>query len=74
MRESLYLQAFLDRGPSGWLQDALFVSDAIRLRTVGRNEGRKMRTWDRLSATFVRGLKKPGDYGDGGGLMLQAEC
>src|SRR6478672_9695135 len=31
-----------------------------------------MRTWDRLSATFVRGLKKPGKYYDGGGLMLQA--
>ena len=31
-----------------------------------------MRTWDRLSATFVRGLKRPGKYYDGGGLMLQA--
>jgi|SRR5882724_1210264 len=31
-----------------------------------------MRTWDRLSATFVRGLKKPGKYYDGGGLMLSA--
>src|SRR5260221_2772469 len=31
-----------------------------------------MRTWDRLSATFVRGLKQPGKFGDGGGLMLQA--
>jgi integrase len=31
-----------------------------------------MRTWDRLSATFVRGLKQPGKYYDGGGLMLQA--
>ena len=31
-----------------------------------------MRTWDRLSAAFVRGLKKPGNYYDGGGLMLQA--
>ena len=31
-----------------------------------------MRTWDRLSATFVRGLKKPGKYYDGGGLMLLA--
>jgi integrase len=31
-----------------------------------------MRTWDRLTATFVRGLKKPGKYYDGGGLMLQA--
>ena len=30
-----------------------------------------MRTWDRLTATFVRGLKKPGKYYDGGGLMLQ---
>jgi integrase len=31
-----------------------------------------MRTWDRLSATFVRGLNRPGKYYDGGGLMLQA--
>jgi len=31
-----------------------------------------MRTWDKLSATFVRGLKEPGKYYDGGGLMLQA--
>jgi hypothetical protein len=31
-----------------------------------------MRTWDRLSATFVRGLKKPGKFYDGGGLMLSA--
>jgi hypothetical protein len=31
-----------------------------------------MRTWDRLSATFVRGLKQPGKYYDGGGLMLSA--
>ncbi|MDN3279093.1 tyrosine-type recombinase/integrase [Frankia sp. RB7] len=31
-----------------------------------------MRTWDKLSATFVRGLKEPGKFGDGGGLMLQA--
>jgi integrase len=31
-----------------------------------------MRTWDRLSATFVRGLKEPGKHYDGGGLMLQA--
>ena len=31
-----------------------------------------MRTWDRLSATFVRGLKKPGKFYDGGGLLLQA--
>jgi integrase len=31
-----------------------------------------MRTWDRLSATFVRGLKRPGKFYDGGGLMLQA--
>jgi integrase len=30
-----------------------------------------MRTWDRLTATFVRGLKKPGKHYDGGGLMLQ---
>ena len=33
-----------------------------------------MRTWDRLSATFVRGLKKPGKFYDGGGLMLQASA
>jgi integrase len=32
-----------------------------------------MRTWDRLTATFVRGLKRPGKFYDGGGLMLQAE-
>ena len=31
-----------------------------------------MRTWDRLSATFVRGLKRPGKFYDGGGLMLTA--
>jgi integrase len=31
-----------------------------------------MRTWDKLSATFVKGLKVPGKFGDGGGLMLQA--
>src|SRR6187455_2043552 len=31
-----------------------------------------MRTWDKLSATFVRGLKTPGNYSDGGGLVLQA--
>ena len=31
-----------------------------------------MRTWDRLSATFVRGLKKPGKHYDGGGLLLSA--
>jgi integrase len=31
-----------------------------------------MRTWDRLSATFVRGLKEPGKFYDGGGLMLKA--
>jgi hypothetical protein len=31
-----------------------------------------VRTWDRLSATFVRGLKQPGKFYDGGGLMLQA--
>jgi hypothetical protein len=31
-----------------------------------------MRTWDRLSATFVKGLKRPGKFYDGGGLMLQA--
>ena len=29
-----------------------------------------MRTWDKLSATGVRGLKTPGKYYDGGGLML----
>ncbi len=32
-----------------------------------------MRTWDKLSAGFVRGLKKPGKFYDGGGLMLQAK-
>jgi integrase len=31
-----------------------------------------MRTWDRLSAAFVRGLKRPGKHFDGGGLMLEA--
>ena len=31
-----------------------------------------MRTWDKLSATFVRALKEPGKFGDGGGLILQA--
>src|SRR5215472_11405885 len=31
-----------------------------------------MRTLDRLSATFVRGLKRSGKFYDGGGLMLQA--
>jgi integrase len=31
-----------------------------------------MRTWDRLSAAFVRGLRRPGKFYDGGGLMLQA--
>ena len=31
-----------------------------------------MRTWDRLSATFVKGLKRPGKFYDGGGLMLSA--
>jgi hypothetical protein len=31
-----------------------------------------MRTRDRLSATFVRSLKRPGKFGDGGGLLLQA--
>ena len=31
-----------------------------------------MRTWDRLTATFVKGLKRPGKFYDGGGLMLQA--
>jgi hypothetical protein len=30
-----------------------------------------MRTWDRLTATFVRGVKRPGKHYDGGGLMLQ---
>lgn len=29
-----------------------------------------MRTWDRLSASFVRGVKAPGKYYDGGGLLL----
>jgi integrase len=32
----------------------------------------KMRTWDRLTASFVRGLKQPGKFYDGGGLMLSA--
>jgi integrase len=32
----------------------------------------RMRTWDRLSATFVKGLKRPGKFYDGGGLMLEA--
>jgi integrase len=31
-----------------------------------------MRTWDRLSATFVKGVRKPGKHYDGGGLMLLA--
>jgi hypothetical protein len=31
-----------------------------------------MRTWDRLSATFVKGVKEPGRYADGGGLVLSA--
>ena len=31
-----------------------------------------MRTWDRLSATFVKGLRTPGKFYDGGGLMLHA--
>ena len=31
-----------------------------------------MRTWDRLSATFVKGLREPGKHYDGGGLMLLA--
>jgi hypothetical protein len=31
-----------------------------------------MRTWDRLTATFGKGLKRPGKHYDGGGLMLQA--
>jgi integrase len=31
-----------------------------------------MRTWDKLSATFVKGLKRPGKFYDGGGLMLTA--
>jgi integrase len=31
-----------------------------------------MRTWDKLTATKVRGIKQPGRYGDGGGLTLQA--
>jgi integrase len=33
-----------------------------------------MRTWDRLSASFVKGLKKAGKFYDGGGLMLQANA
>jgi integrase len=31
-----------------------------------------MRTWDRLTATFVKGIRKPGKFYDGGGLLLQA--
>ena len=31
-----------------------------------------MRTWDKLSASFVKGVRQPGRHGDGGGLMLQA--
>jgi integrase len=31
-----------------------------------------MRTWDKLSATFVRGVKTPGKFYDGGGLLLKA--
>jgi hypothetical protein len=31
-----------------------------------------MGTWDKLSATFVKGVKKPGRYYDGGGLILVA--
>ena len=30
-----------------------------------------MRTWDKLSASRVKGIKTPGKYYDGGGLMLQ---
>jgi integrase len=36
-----------------------------------KSEGQFMRTWDRLSATFVRGLKRPGRFYDGGGLLLE---
>jgi integrase len=32
-----------------------------------------MRTWDRLSASQVRGIKRPGKYYDGGGLLLDAQ-
>jgi Arm DNA-binding domain len=31
-----------------------------------------MRTRDRLSASFVRGLRRPGKFGEGSGLLLQA--
>jgi integrase len=31
-----------------------------------------MRTWNKLTATFVRGLRKPGKWHDGNGLMLLA--
>ncbi len=31
-----------------------------------------MRTWDRLSATFVKGVRRAGKFDDGGGLYLQA--
>ena len=31
-----------------------------------------MRAYDKLSASFVKGLKRPGKFYDGGGLMLQA--
>jgi len=33
-----------------------------------------MRTWDRLSASQVRGIKRPGKWYDGGGLMLEAKA
>jgi integrase len=33
-----------------------------------------VRTWDKLSATGVKGLKRPGKYYDGGGLMLQVSA
>jgi integrase len=31
-----------------------------------------MRTWDRLTAAFVKNIKRPGKHYDGGGLLLQA--
>ena len=34
------------------------------------SRGLNMRTTSKLSATFVRGVKQPGKYGDGGGVIL----
>lgn len=39
----------------------------------GDRSGGTVRTWDRLTATFVRNVKEPGKYYDGGGLLLNAE-